>query len=144
MSTVKFNCRIGTSNPEIPLGMEIWFDNHVFFNQDHVQDFHAVEYEFEDDDSEHELRFVLKNKLPEHTGVDESGKILSDARLCIDNIQFDEIDCHLIVCESAEYRHNFNGTGADTQERFYGEMGCNGTVSLKFATPIYLWLLEKM
>jgi hypothetical protein len=23
-------------------------------------------------------------------------------------------------------------------------MGCNGTVSLKFTTPIYMWLLETM
>ena len=144
MSMVKFNCKVVTTNPTIPLGMEIWFDNQCFFKQYHVQESHAVEYEFEDDDSEHVLRFVLKNKLPEHTRVDESGMILSDARLCIDNIQFDEIDCDQTVCESALYHHNFNGTGADTQERFYGEMGCNGTVSLKFATPIYLWLLEKM
>ena len=27
---------------------------------------------------------------------------------------------------------------------FFGNMGCNGYVSLKFATPIYLWLLEHM
>ena len=141
---VKFTCNIGTSNAEIPLGMEIWLDDQCLFDQDHVQQSQIVEHELNDDDADHVLRFVLKNKLPEHTSVDESGNILQDARLCIDNIQFDEIDCHLIVCESAEYRHNFNGTGEDTQERFYGEMGCNGTVSLKFATPIYLWLLEKM
>ena len=144
MSMVKFNCTIGTNNPAVSLGMEIWFDDQCFFNQDHVQESHVVEYEFEDDDSEHQLRFVLKNKLPEHTSVDELGNIQSDARIYIDNIQFDEIDCDQIVCESAEYSHYFNGTSADTQEKFYGEMGCNGTVSLKFTTPIYLWLLEKM
>jgi len=46
--------------------------------------------------------------------------------------------------ELATYTHDFNGTKELTQEKFYGVMGCNGTVSLKFATPIYLWLLENM
>jgi len=44
----------------------------------------------------------------------------------------------------AQYQHDFNGTGNPTIDKFYGEMGCNGTVSLKFTTPIYLWLLENM
>lgn len=141
---VKFNCNIGTSNAEIPLGMEIWLDDQCLFDQDHVQQSQMVEHELTDDDADHVLRLVLKNKLPEHTTVDESGNIIQDARLFVKNIQFDSIDCDLLTYQAAEYRHNFNGTGADTQERFYGELGCNGTVSLKFTTPIYLWLLENM
>jgi hypothetical protein len=42
------------------------------------------------------------------------------------------------------YEHDYNGTGTLTQEKFYGQMGCNGTVSLAFCTPIYMWLLEHM
>jgi hypothetical protein len=144
MSMVKFSCNIGTSNAEIPLGIQVWIDDLCVHEHSHVCETYHISHEINDDDADHVLRFVLKNKLPEHTVVDESGNILSDARLCIDNIQFDEIECGQIVCGSAEYQHNFNGTGVDTQERFYGEMGCNGTVSLKFTTPIYLWLLEKM
>jgi hypothetical protein len=44
----------------------------------------------------------------------------------------------------AKYQHDFNGTGKLTTQNFYGELGCNGTVSLKFSTPIYIWLLENM
>jgi len=141
---VKFSCDIGTSNAAIPLGMEIWIDDHCFFDQDHVQQSHAVEYEFKDDDAEHVLRFVLKNKRPQHTSISESGEIESDVRLFIKHIQFDGVDCDLLTYQSAEYHHNFNSTGEHTQERFYGELGCNGTVSLKFTTPIYIWLLENM
>ena len=144
MTTVQFSCNIDTSNAEIPLGIEIWVDDQCFFDQGHVTGSQAAHYEIMDDDSAHVLRFVLKNKQPEHTVVNQSGEILSDARLLIKHIQFDNIDCNLLTYQLAEYHHNFNGTGADTQERFYGEMGCNGTVSLKFTTPIYIWLLENM
>jgi hypothetical protein len=49
-----------------------------------------------------------------------------------------------MVTEQAVYTHDFNGTQQEIQDEFYSEMGCNGTVSLKFSTPIYLWLLEHM
>ena len=145
MSMVKFSCNIGTSNAEIPLGIQVWIDDLCVHEHSHVCETYHISHEInDDDDADHVLRFVLKNKLPEHTSITESGEIQSDARLFVKDIQFDGIDCDLLTYQSALYHHNFNGTGADTQERFYGEMGCNGTVSLKFATPIYLWLLEKM
>jgi hypothetical protein len=62
----------------------------------------------------------------------------------VSNIQFDGIDCQYLTTTLAQYQHDFNGTGNPTIDKFYGEMGCNGTVSLKFTTPIYLWLLENM
>lgn len=142
MSTVKFSCSIGTSNADIPLGIQVWIDDLCVHEHSHVRETYDICYEINDDDADHVLRFVLKNKLPEHTSVTESGEIESDATLLIKNIQFDGMDCDLITYQSALYHHDFNGTGAPTQERFYGEMGCNGTVSLKFTTPIYLWLLE--
>ena len=139
-----FSCEIGTTNPALPLGMEIWFDDKCVFDQVHVQGSHIIKYEFNDIEGDHELKFVLKNKLSEHTTVDPDGKIISDAVLTIGNISFDEIDCQYLTTTLAEYQHNFNGTRAETQQKFYGEMGCNGTVTLKFTTPIYLWLLEMM
>ena len=62
----------------------------------------------------------------------------------ISDIQFDEIRLGHLVHELANYTHNFNGTGPYVVEPFSNSMGCNGTVSLKFTTPVYLWLLEHM
>jgi hypothetical protein len=62
----------------------------------------------------------------------------------VSDIRFDGIDCQYLTTNLAEYQHDFNGTGDPTIDKFYGEMGCNGTVSLKFTTPIYLWLLENL
>jgi hypothetical protein len=104
----------------------------------------SIEYEISDDDGDHELRFVLKNKHTGHTRVDAGGNIVSDTTVTVSDIRFDDMDCDYLTVKLAEYQHDFNGTGKPTIDKFYGEMGCNGTVSLKFTTPIYLWLLENM
>jgi hypothetical protein len=144
MEKSTFSCKVGTSNADVPLGMEVWIDDQKIFDQGHVLGDNQIDYEFVDDDGDHELRFVLKNKLPEHTKVDQDGKITSDATLLVSNIRFEDVSCQQIVYGAAEYLHSFNGINEPTKHRFYGEMGCNGTASLKFTTPIYLWLLEKM
>ena len=144
MDKIKFNCKISSANPGVSLGMEIWLDDQKLFDQDHVDHACPVEYEMPDDDGDHVLRFVLKNKLSDHTQVDADGNIVSDATVFVGDIKFDDIDCQYLTTKLAQYQHDFNGTGELTIERFYGEMGCNGTVSLKFTTPIYLWLLENM
>lgn len=143
-SNIIISCKVGTTAPESALGLEAWIDDHKFFDTNHVQDTQQISVEIPDDDAEHELKFVLKNKTPEYTTINEHGGIVSDARLTISDLAFDEIQLGHMVTEQATYTHNFNGTGLQTQEKFYGEIGCNGTVSLKFATPMYLWLLEHM
>ena len=144
MDTIKFNCVVSSNNLAVPLGMEIWLDDQKLFDRDHVDHAYPVEYDIADSDSDHELRFVLKNKQSDHTQVDPDGNILSDATVMVSDIRFDDIDCQYLTVKLAEYQHDFNGNGNPTIDKFYGEMGCNGTVSLKFSTPIYLWLLENM
>lgn len=144
MNTVQFNCVVSSTDFTVPLGLEIWLDQHRLFDQDHVGEIYNVEYDIVDDDGDHELRFVLKNKQSDHTQVDADGNIISDARITVNNIKFDGVDCDYLISTVAEYCHDFNGSGETTTQRFYGELGCNGTVSLKFSTPIYIWLLEKM
>jgi hypothetical protein len=86
----------------------------------------------------------MKNKIQEHTVVDSDGNIISDAMLTIANITFDDIKLGHLFTEQAVYHHDFNGTQDPIKDKFFGDMGCNGYVSLRFTTPIYLWLLENM
>jgi hypothetical protein len=144
MNTVKFNCVVGSTDFSVPLGLEIWVDQHRLFDQDHIDQTYNIQHEISDDDGEHELRFVLKHKLSAHTQVDAEGNIVSDATVTVGNIEFDGIDCQYLITKLAQYQHDFNGTGSIITQPFYGELGCNGIVSLKFTTPIYLWLLENM
>ena len=143
-NTVTISCTVDTTDPAAALGFETWIDDHKFCDFDHVKSKQQVFFELPDDDDEHELRFVLKNKSSNHTQIDETGNIVADARLIVTELAFDEIQLGHMVTEQAVYAHDFNGTGQLTQDEFYGEMGCNGTVSFKFTTPIYLWLLEHM
>jgi len=144
MNHINFNCVIGSTNHLIPLGLEIWLDDHKFFDLAHVNGNHNIEQKISDDAGEHELRFVLKNKQSDHTQVDAEGNIVSDATVTVSDIKFDGIDCQYLTTKLAQYQHDFNGTKNPTTESFYGELGCNGTVTVKFTTPIYLWLLENM
>jgi len=144
MGTALISCSINTTDALAKLGIEVWLNDQQLLNQEHVAELIEFKYDLPDDDAEHELRFVMKNKTAEHTKIDEQGAIVSDARLTVSNLAFDEIELKQIFIDHAVYTHNFNGTQTEIQDKFYGEMGCNGTVSLGFITPIYLWLLENM
>ena len=138
------SCQIGTTDASAALGLEVWIDDQKFFETDHVHVAEKISIELPEDESDHELRFVMKNKTTNHTQINEQGDIIADATLTITELAFDEIKLENIVTEQAVYIHDFNGTGQLIQDKFYSEMGCNGTVSLKFSTPIYLRLLEHM
>jgi hypothetical protein len=143
-NTVTISCILDTTNPAAALGFEVWVDDRKFFDADHVQAQQQVLVEIADDNGEHDLKFVMKNKTLDHTQVDEAGNIVADANLTVKDLTFDGISLGHIVTKQAVYTHDFNGTKNPTQEKFYSEIGCNGTVSLKFTTPVYIWLLEHM
>ena len=143
-SMVEISCSIDTTDPSAPLGLEIWLDQQKLLDQPCVSETMCWSGQIPDDDGEHELRWILKNKTSEHTAVDEQGNILRDACVTIRDLKFDGIELGHIFVTQSTYSHDFNGTGQPTQEKFYGTMGCNGTVSLKFTTPMYLWLLENL
>ena len=143
-NTVLISCNLNTTNAEATLGFEAWVDNQKFFDTDHVQAKQTVVVEIADDDGDHELRFMLKNKNSNYTQIDDAGNIVADANLIVTDLEFGKIKLGHIVTTQAVYTHDFNGSQQKIQDKFYGEIGCNGTVSLKFSTPVYLWLLENM
>lgn len=143
-ATVTISCDIDSTDYACPLGLEIQLDGRTQWDISAVTQPVNCEFTLPDQDGQHELTFILKNKLPEHTKIDNTGQIIQDARIIIANLSFDGIPLGQIVNRLAEYHHDFNGHGAATVDRFYGEMGCNGQVRLTFSTPIYLWMLDHM
>lgn len=143
-NTATFSCKIGTTDALAALGMEIWLNNNKIFDTEHVDSTVECQTVFSDDDGEHELQFVMKNKTIDQTQIDETGAILKDACLTISDVAFEGIELGHMFIEQTHYTHDFNDTQSEITEKFYGSMGCNGTVSLRFTTPIYLWLLENM
>ena len=144
MTTAVISFAISPSDATCPLGVEVWIDQQQIFNTDHLADTVNVSHDINEDDAEHELRVVLKHKKTDHTTIDANGNITKDAVINVGSFEFDEISVGQIVQELTVYTHNFNGSAAEAQDQFFGIMGCNGTLSLKFTTPIYLWLLENM
>jgi hypothetical protein len=143
-ATMPFKCKIGTTNPSAKLSINILFDGNSVFQSDHVTDTVDFVYHLSDEPGEHKFEFIMSGKTAEDTKIDADGNITQDAMLSITDFVVDEIDCTNLAYEHFVYAHNFNGTGAETKEKFFGNMGCNGTVSLELNTPVYLWLLENM
>jgi hypothetical protein len=142
--TIKFQCNVKTTNSEIPLGFEVLLDDKSVYKNDHVKDTCQVMFDIDDNEATHKLKFVMAGKTADHTKIDDQGNITSDALLRITNVVIDDIDISLLVNPKSTYSHNFNGSQSEVEDKFYGDMGCNGTVTFEFTTPFYLWLLENM
>lgn len=143
-SKIKISGDVVTTDSTASLGLEIWLNHQLVFDQPWVRGQEQFSFEFDDDEGQHELRFVMKNKTADHTQLDANGNLVRDACLVISNVTFDDIPLDHVITEKTVYSHDFNGSGPSTQGKFYGTLGCNGTVSLGFTTPMYLWLLENL
>jgi hypothetical protein len=144
MNNTTLSFTVETTDHSVPLNCQVLVDNIEIFNG-LVDELQHVTHHLDDSiEIDHTIQFILDGKLSKHTQLNEDGDIVHDVRLKITDLAFDEIPLGQIFSEKAVYTHNFNGTGAESQHRFFGEMGCNGTVTLEFYTPIYLWLLENM
>ena len=141
---VAFTCDVQPTNNNIALGLRVLFDQVTIFENAHVTETVHIKQEMSDTDGKHELTFELFGKQSEHTKITKTGEIVSDALLEINNISLDGIDFDQIFQSLAVYHHDVNGTQAPADYKFFGSMGCNGTMTLKFTTPVYLWLLENM
>ena len=143
MQTAKLSFKLSAT--EAVLDFSVILDGKIQWQGCPGTDAQDITVEFDDaDDQSHVLEFVLSGKIPEHTQITEQDEIISDVLIKIQNIAFDGIEIDQIFSELAEYHHDFNGSQPAIVGRFYGEMGCNGTVRMEFTTPIYLWLLENM
>ncbi len=126
------------------MGIELWIDDDKFFDNNISPGRHHVIHELECAEGEHWFHIVFKDKLPENTQIDDQGSIISDALIDIENVCLDEINIDTMLHALADYVHDGNGTKTVAVHPFYGHLGCNGRVELKFSTPVYLWLLENM
>jgi hypothetical protein len=141
--TVKLSFSVAASGPDLRLIARL--DDSVIYDNSPREQATEVQHEFNDaEERDHILSFEMQGKLPEHTKVNASGEILQDRSVTIADIAFDDIQLGHMVTEVAAYHHDTNGSTGPVTDNFYGVMGCNGRVELRFRTPIYLWLLENM
>ena len=139
--SINFNARATGAD----LTLLVKLDGAVIYNAELGAEFTGISHTCEDvDDAEYVLEIIMQGKQPHHTVLDEAGNIIDDRIIEIADVCLDNIPLEHTFYELADYTHDFNGTGSKVIEKFYGKMGCNGHVTLKFSGPIYLWLLENM
>lgn len=144
METSTLHFDIKNTDHSAMLTVTVQLNETVIFGPSVVTNDTPIHIPLTDDAADHELKIVLAGKTADHTELDDNNNIVKDAVIMLDNIKLDDIDITQLFVEKSVYHHNTNNTTDWTQDSCYGIMGCNGTVSLKFSTPSYLWLLENM
>ena len=98
-------------------------------------------------------KIAIASETKGETIVNDKGDIIKDQLLGIKGIEIDEIDIGSLIY-SGVYKPEYPEPWA-TQQRELGteleeslsnvtRMGHNGTWTLKFASPFYMWLLENL
>ena len=135
---------IASTNCSSKIGTEVWVDNNCIVNCEHVDSPVAFRTTIDDTPGDRKLRIVMKHKQPTDTVVDADGNITKDVCLSISELVINQVPIQKFATAHAVYSHDFNGSQAPSQHRFYGDMGCNGEVAIPFSTPIDLWMLDKL
>ena len=124
----------------------VWLDDHVVTQSEIASSAEQiVSFERRVDEGPHELKIRLENKADADTVI-ENGEVVKDMLLNIDDITIDDISLGNLLW-SAEYV-------LDHPQEYKGQtithldgcvnLGWNGTYILKFTSPFYIWLLEKL
>jgi hypothetical protein len=93
---------------------------------------------------DHVLGVVFKNKQADDTcGFQEDGTWMWDKMLHIEAVEMDDIDIETLVYSEGTYTYT-DSTGTEQTVAGSTSMSWNGTWSLKFSTPLYIWMLERL
>ena len=99
----------------------------------------ALEFSRDLAPGEHTLCIRLVDKQPDDTRLDHAGVIDRDVLLNVEDIYIDGIRLDLYkIADSIEY------CGKTLEEHWVLSMGHNGDWCLRFSTPLFIWLLERM
>ena len=142
MESIAIDFVLSSTDIKVPLGFCAKIDDKTIANVKHVSEPQTVKATLDLEEGEHVLKLRLLNKSIEHTTVDKENNIIQDARLIIQNLHINQQKLDQVLYTNSTYFHDFNGNADQIADKFYGELGCNGTVELKFNVPSYIWFLE--
>ena len=124
----------------------VWLDDHAIIQSEIASSAEqVVSFDRTIDEGQHELKIRLENKTNADTLI-KNGEVIDDMILNIDDITIDDISLGNILW-SAEYipdqKQMYKGQEIDHLDGCVN-LGWNGTYILKFTSPFYIWLLEKL
>ena len=145
MDCIYFTCKVEVTNAtDNPLTVKVLYNNTERMSVDVITSNTLIVDIPDIEDATHKIDLVVSGKNSSHSKVNNDNTVTSTELIFSDfNIDGTSIDS-IVQVNPLPYTHNFNGAGSDTTEKFYGTAGCNGTITLEFTTPFYLWLLENM
>jgi len=144
--TLKFVVTLSATFWERRPQFSIWLDDHIII-QSEIPDIlsHPIAFERAISEGTHSLKIRLENKTTADTVI-ENSNIIKDMLLNIDDITIDDISLDNLLW-SAEYRlddpQEYNGKTITHLDSCVN-LGWNGTYTLNFTSPFYIWLLEKL
>jgi len=99
-----------------------------------------------EDDTENFLSIEYNNKDPKTDVTFDNNTIIKDKRVQIKNISFDDIQLDFFEFENPDtLTYVPIDPSANTATGFEAtKLSWNGRTTLKFTTPIYIWLLENL
>lgn len=123
----------------------VWFDDDKLV-QDYIKfDTHTVKCERDVEEGVHAIKIRLENKTTQDTIV-ENGQVVKDMLLNIEDISINNLSLGPLL-HSAEYLldspQTYNGKEITHLDNCVN-LGWNGAYVLKFSSPFYTWLLEKL
>jgi hypothetical protein len=148
METIHFNINLGSIFFNNAPKVSISLNHQQVFDQSIVEDTDIAFTTDLEDDSQHELHIMLYGKTEDDTNIATNGEIFEDTLVFINDIKFEDISIFKVLeskeCKEWYYEHDCNGLEEFEKYPVRDTMGCNGSVVIKFTTPMYLWLLENM
>ena len=140
----KLKIKIGLSPDYFkrPPNVRVSLNENVLFDGQ-IKESKIIEKEVElADESLHKLNITLYNKIKYDTVI-EDDKIVKDTVIKIDQIEIDDIDISpMISLDNDKFYYIHDDSGE--KHTFYDTMGVNGTSTVEFTTPFYVWLLETL
>jgi len=154
---LKFKLELYATMWDKPPAAEILIDDRSFVTKEitgseSTPDIIEFEHEFTEG-GDYSLIIKRLNKSINQTVLNDKGDILKDQLLHIKSIEIDDIDLGHLVYEgiyTPDYPEPWatqqRASGQDLTESFKNvtKMGHNGTWSLTFKSPFYMWLLENL
>jgi hypothetical protein len=144
METIAIQFDLTTNDVHSGLSLEITFNDKLLQTVDATEPTQKIQFGVDCVPGNQLLGFTMKNKTPQHTVIDDQGDIVKDSCLSIENFVIDHVALEHTFYEQCRYNHDFNGSQEPIDDDFFGTIGCNGTVSLKFTSPVYRWLVDTM
>lgn len=115
--------------------------------QGHSNEIEFVEFEVSVTEGPHDLKIRLENKSERDVEQNGHGEIVNDMLLNIESIAIDGIDLGNLRWTAsvfyADHEKIVNGQDMSVLDECVN-LGWNGAYTIKFDSPFYLWLLEKL